>query len=258
MAMPNFPLIITVSDTMDSILRAWRQQIRVVGAATLLLELMIAGTILLAVRHLHGQERLRVAQAARAQAEAELALAEERERTASTLQVQQNRFDTAVQNLPQGLIMLDQAGRVLAVNRTFCEIARVPMETLPLGTSYARLIELLLAGGRITLDDLNDIRRRREETVGPNARTTFLWERDDGIAYTVTHQRLEEGWLTTYENVTEQRQAAARIAHMARHDALTELPNRLQFHEILDNALALARRAISSRCIASTSISSRW
>ena len=242
MAMPNFPLIITVSDTMDSILRVWRQQIQVVGAATLLLELMIAGTILLAVRQLHGQERLRAAQAARAQAEAELAVAEERERTAGTLQVQQNRFDTAVQNLPQGLIMLDQAGRVLAINRTFCEIARVPMETLPLGTSYARLIELLLMGGRITLDDLNDIRRRREATVGPNARTTFVWEREDGIAYTVTHQRLEEGWLTTYENITEQRMAAARIAHMARHDALTDLPNRLQFHETLDNALALARR----------------
>lgn len=33
-----------------------------------------------------------------------------------------------------------------------------------------------------------------------------------------------------------------RIAHMARHDVLTDLPNRVLFHELLDNALALARR----------------
>jgi diguanylate cyclase (GGDEF)-like protein len=241
-AMANFPLIITVSDTVNSITGAWRQQTRILVAATLLLELMIAGTVVLGFRHLRGQERLRAAQSARTQAEAELAVAEEHERAAVTLQVQQSRFDTAVHNLPQGLIMLDQTGHVLAINQTFCDLAQVPMELLPLGTSYARLTELLVAAGQITLADLHDVRRRREETTGPNARTNFVWEREDGLAFSVTHQRLEQGWLTTYENITEQRMAEARIAHMARHDALTDLPNRVLFHETLDNALALARR----------------
>ncbi|WP_165498381.1 sensor domain-containing protein [Siculibacillus lacustris] len=43
-------------------------------------------------------------------------------------------------------------------------------------------------------------------------------------------------------DVTDQREAEARIAHLARHDALTDLPNRLMFRERLDLALAGARR----------------
>ncbi|WP_052402067.1 bifunctional diguanylate cyclase/phosphodiesterase [Muricoccus aerilatus] len=43
-------------------------------------------------------------------------------------------------------------------------------------------------------------------------------------------------------DVTEQRQTEARIAHLARHDPLTDLPNRVLFGERLDGALARARR----------------
>ncbi|WP_162530401.1 bifunctional diguanylate cyclase/phosphodiesterase [Rhodovastum atsumiense] len=43
-------------------------------------------------------------------------------------------------------------------------------------------------------------------------------------------------------DVTERRATEARIAHLARHDALTGLPNRLLFRERLDEALARAQR----------------
>ena len=49
-------------------------------------------------------------------------------------------------------------------------------------------------------------------------------------------------WIGTYRDVTEAYEAEARIAHMAHHDALTGLPNRLLFHERLDEALLRARR----------------
>ena len=46
------------------------------------------------------------------------------------------------------------------------------------------------------------------------------------------------GWVATYEDVTERHQAEAKIMHMARHDALTNLPNRLLFREKMEDALA--------------------
>jgi diguanylate cyclase (GGDEF)-like protein len=44
-------------------------------------------------------------------------------------------------------------------------------------------------------------------------------------------------WVATFEDVTEQRRAQARIIHMARHDGLTNLPNRYAFRERIQEAL---------------------
>ena len=46
------------------------------------------------------------------------------------------------------------------------------------------------------------------------------------------------GWVATYSDVTARREAEARLAHIARHDALTNLPNRTLFRERLVQALA--------------------
>ncbi len=48
--------------------------------------------------------------------------------------------------------------------------------------------------------------------------------------------------LVAIVDVTAKRQAEARIAHMAHHDALTGLPNRVLFHERLDETLMRVRR----------------
>jgi diguanylate cyclase (GGDEF)-like protein len=46
------------------------------------------------------------------------------------------------------------------------------------------------------------------------------------------------GWVATHEDITERRQAEQKIAHMARHDVLTDLPNRVLLRERLTEALA--------------------
>ncbi|MBB4003821.1 EAL domain-containing protein [Aurantimonas endophytica] len=48
--------------------------------------------------------------------------------------------------------------------------------------------------------------------------------------------------LVAVMDVTERRKAEARIAHMAHHDALTNLPNRVLFRERLDRALGGIRQ----------------
>jgi len=50
------------------------------------------------------------------------------------------------------------------------------------------------------------------------------------------------GWLSTHEDITERQRAQEQIAHMARHDALTELPNRLLLREQLDCELKRVKR----------------
>jgi diguanylate cyclase (GGDEF)-like protein len=50
------------------------------------------------------------------------------------------------------------------------------------------------------------------------------------------------GWVATHEDITEQREKESQIAHMAHHDALTDLPNRALLRDDLEAALARVPR----------------
>src|SRR5262249_54871965 len=58
----------------------------------------------------------------------------------------------------------------------------------------------------------------------------------------VNHPMANGGWVSTHEDVTERLRAEKQIAHLERHDALTNLPNRAFFQERLGQALATTTR----------------
>ncbi len=94
----------------------------------------------------------------------------------------------------------------------------------------------------IGAEEMRGIRERRAELIRRRECATLTWEMDNGRIFTVHHRPMEEGWLSTYEDITERRQAEAAITHLAHHDALTNLPNRVLFRERLGQALRQARR----------------
>lgn len=51
------------------------------------------------------------------------------------------------------------------------------------------------------------------------------------------------------QNITERRRAEQRIRYLARTDSLTKLPNRMQFHHLLQRAIAQSRRAGTPLCL---------
>jgi len=61
----------------------------------------------------------------------------------------------------------------------------------------------------------------------------------NGRIVEIHHQPMPDGgWVATHRDITENRGAEERIAHMARHDALTGLANRLLLSERIEQALA--------------------
>ena len=132
----HYPLMITVSNTMDAILDTWREEARAFGAVTVFLELLIAATMGLAIRYLRSHALLEAA--------------EERERGALALQRQGQRFDTALNNMLQGLLMFDQAGQLLVVNRRFCRMFGVPDGALAPGMKYREVTDAVVEAGQVT------------------------------------------------------------------------------------------------------------
>ena len=95
------------------------------------------------------------------------------------------------------------------------------------------------------------MRERRAELIVRNEHATATWELASGRAFKMIHQPMQEGWLTTYEEVTDQRASEARMVHLAHHDALTDLPNRVLFRQKLEHALAFTRHggALALLCL---------
>jgi len=245
----HYPLILSATDTVRARLAPWRARTRWTAGVTTLAEIVLGAIILLGVRQARGQERLLAADAAamraetgRTLAESQLALARQREVSERAAHQQSQRFDVALSNMLQGLMMCDTAGCVLVLNQRLIEMFGLPADAARTASNYAEIVDLTVGCGNVTMDDMASLTQWRETTVAGHARAIFSWELADGRRFTVTHQPMPDGWLATYEDTTASRRSDLRLAYMARHDALTDLPNRVLFREKLEEALAQARR----------------
>ena len=155
------------------------------------------------------------------------------------LTTQNLRFDAALNNMSQGLVMFDRDNRVTVANRHYTEIYGLSAEVVRPGCSLRQLLEARKAAGTFG-DDIDSYLARQHTDGIVERKTTDL---PDGRVVSIVNCRMsDDGWVSTHEDVTEQRRIEQRITHMARHDALTGLPNRLLFRERMEQALAGSSR----------------
>ncbi len=148
------------------------------------------------------------------------------------------RLDAALDNMSQGLCLFDAQQRLEVVNRRFFEVFGLARDKIQPGMSARHILEMKVAiqnnGGK-TADELFE---ELDGSLRSNAKGTRFYELKDGRVIACSHNKTRDGgWVVTYEDVTERQQAEAKIMHMARHDALTNLPNRLLFREKMEQAL---------------------
>src|SRR5215218_9116917 len=85
--------------------------------------------------------------------------------------------------------------------------------------------------------------RRAAITHSTLKRTAFTQELMDGRCIAVSQRPMPDGgWVEVHEDITERRRADARIAHLARHDSLTNLANRVLLRERLESAVTNVSR----------------
>ncbi len=160
------------------------------------------------------------------------------------LRVQNERFDAALNNMSQGLCMADRTGRVIVANRHFAEMFALEAGAVRPGDDLNLVLQQ--ACTRSPADASLFIAVAAQQTALARRREVgdFFRESDAGRAFAVLQCPMDGGgWVATYEDVTERRRVEARIRHMAHHDALTQLPNRVLFREHMDAALQASRRS---------------
>lgn len=214
--------------------------------SALALSLVITGFIFIAM--LRWQHRLQISVQQRLKAtnedllrtSAELSDSAHAARRANEELITQNLlFNTALNNMSHGLCMFDAEGKLIVSNQKMERIYGLTPEQLKLGTSLNALIAHMVEAGASAEEEAEQLAQLQTRLIEQNRSDTLTQELRDGRTILISHQPMRGGgWVATYEDITERHKAQAQVAYMARHDTLTDLPNRLMMREQLEEILA--------------------
>jgi diguanylate cyclase (GGDEF)-like protein len=154
------------------------------------------------------------------------------------------QFDTALNNMPHGLCMFGTDGRLAVMNHRFSEMMRLSENQLVRGGAGASDIvaacidagTVSAASGKLIVAEVDSLQAGYITTADPDSAQCR--------ALSWTFQPMAGGGtVVLVEDITERRNAEARISHLARYDELTALPNRVNFRDEMERLLAISHSA---------------
>ena len=153
------------------------------------------------------------------------------------------QFDTALNNMPHGLCMFRADGRLAVMNHRFSGMMNLPDDIVHRGIGAAGIVDACVragsiseASGTVILSEIASSQARDIITTDPDAvrGRSLSWK---------FQPMAGGGAVVLLEDITERRNAEARISHLARYDDLTALPNRVNFRAEIERLLTVQRDA---------------
>jgi diguanylate cyclase (GGDEF)-like protein len=153
------------------------------------------------------------------------------------------QFDTALNNMPHGLCMFAANGRLAVMNHRFSEMMNLSDDFVQQGVSASDIVNAcVLAGsisaisGKMILSEIENSEARDIVTTDPDI------VRGRSLSWTF-QPMVGGGAVVLLEDITERRNAEAKISHLARYDELTALPNRVNFRDEIERLLWVPHEA---------------
>jgi diguanylate cyclase (GGDEF)-like protein len=155
---------------------------------------------------------------------------------------QQLLLDTVLNNMSQGVLMFDSEARLVFCNKRYIEMYGLSTEVAVPGCTLRDLLEHRAAVGAFAGSPEDYIVELLEDVAAGKTSSGIVKSVDGRVFSIVRNPIAGGGWIATHEDITDRQRAEERIVHMARHDALTDLPNRMMLRERLDHELKRVKR----------------
>lgn len=151
-------------------------------------------------------------------------------------------LELTLDNMEQGIIMVDGDRKIAVVNERFEELLELPGDRDWHSMSFDALVDFLEERGEFRSTDQQEQEELDKKLRASSERSlTEYFERirPNGNVLAIQNQKLPGGgFVRTITDITEQRQSEWQIAHLAKHDTLTDLANRTLFREHLQAAIS--------------------
>ena len=156
--------------------------------------------------------------------------------TREALKIQNRRFAAALRHMPQGLALIDAGSRVVFANAQFAALFGLDAEAAVQGRTLSEI-----AGAACDPAARQNLRRAAAVLAAApqpgvtSARVTFA----DGRVVSMSRRPAEDGGaVATFADISARMRSEERADFLARHDALTGLPNRITLHRELERLCA--------------------
>jgi diguanylate cyclase (GGDEF)-like protein len=151
-------------------------------------------------------------------------------------------LDTVLNNMSQGVLMFDSATRLVFCNQRYVEMYKLSSEVAKPGCTLGDLLNHRMEVGTFSGNPEEYMVKVLQSVAGGKTSCDIL-KLSDGRAFSIVNNPMPGGgWIATHEDITERQRAEERIAHMAGHDALTDLPNRVLLRDRLEHELKRVKR----------------
>jgi diguanylate cyclase (GGDEF)-like protein len=159
------------------------------------------------------------------------------------LRIRNLQFDTAINNMSQGLCFFDAAHRLIVCNDRYVEMYDLPPERVAPGIPLKEIVDMRFEAGSFPAMSRDEYLQWRGKVAISAQPTDSIVELRNGRTFKIRHRPMPDlGWVATHEDITEQRRSEVKIEYMAHHDSLTGLANRVLLNERLEHAIAQVNR----------------
>jgi len=167
----------------------------------------------------------------------------DRKKSEEILKASEERYRTILENIEDAYYEVDLKGKLTFFNESLCRISGFSREEL-MGTKARQYVD------KIAVEKILKVARKVYQTGLPEKYSDFEIICRDGFKrhIEISSSLMRDlsgkpiGLRGIARDIDERKKAEATIFHMAYHDTLTGLPNRLLFNDRLNVAMSAAQR----------------